>query len=657
MIIQFLVSDLLVELFPHTKGDREALIAAMKKHHMGGGVEPTITIENELVTIHYDEQRIAGVEQAFNEAWKDCEKGRFDVAKPKLLKLAAQAPANSNVQGVLGQVHYELGEYDEAMDRFIEALRWDPTNLRALIMMGNLWARQKEEPDTALTYYREAHRLQPTDHIAATNIGGQLVELERYQEAEPYLASAIEHAPDYPNARHAMAMVQRELGNSDRAFEEVIAALQHSSGRGRLHEASMQLASEMAQQFIHKETGREIVQRMTEALATRAGKPVVTRPDDALTTAAKLEVAETHGRNEHRLVYRPGFPAVEHLELHELYHLRMILDARQEAANQLFTSNDSHLTAFRTSVADTARKLRKEGVADEAVGRYIDALFKGFLLQIYNAPLDLFIEFDMHREHPGIRPYQFLSLGRMVHEAVQASTSPQALTAAPPAVASASKVYNATLALVFKELYGVDRVPDLKCTPKEVQLANKLYDEFKEYRNDRQPGEEYELVEHWAKDLQLEKFFALVPEERRTAGDGSLADQLNSIEADPIGDYSADPEKVREMQDFQARQKELGVNMAVVMYMVDALKHFKAEPMNKIKMTAFEIAMLGAQGIHPEKQGYKLANVPGTTFSGYRLLAYYYVSFKLAVPEVLPDLKLPYDTEFGMAEQLYSAAP
>jgi len=49
--------------------------------------------------------------------------------------------------------------------------------------------------------------------------------------------------------------------------------------------------------------------------------------------------------------------------------------------------------------------------------------------------------------------------------------------------------------------------------------------------------------------------------------------------------------------------------------------------------------------------------VPGKTFSGYHLLAYYYVSWKLAMPEMLADLQLPFDQEYAMAEQLYTAKP
>ncbi len=64
-----------------------------------------------------------------------------------------------------------------------------------------------------------------------------------------------------------------------------------------------------------------------------------------------------------------------------------------------------------------------------------------------------------------------------------------------------------------------------------------------------------------------------------------------------------------------------------------------------------EAIILGTQGIHPEKKGYHLANVPGKTFTGYHLLAYYYVSWKLAIPEMLDQLQLPYDSEYATALQ------
>ena len=42
--------------------------------------------------------------------------------------------------------------------------------------------------------------------------------------------------------------------------------------------------------------------------------------------------------------------------------------------------------------------------------------------------------------------------------------------------------------------------------------AAAFYDEYKEYREDREPGEEYELLYNWADDLNLTDFFGLRPD-------------------------------------------------------------------------------------------------------------------------------------------------
>ncbi len=45
--------------------------------------------------------------------------------------------------------------------------------------------------------------------------------------------------------------------------------------------------------------------------------------------------------------------------------------------------------------------------------------------------------------------------------------------------------------------------------------------------------------------------------------------------------------------------------MDVVMYMVDALQYFEEKTMIEIKQLPMEIAMAGAQGYNPDKEGYK----------------------------------------------------
>jgi hypothetical protein len=92
--------------------------------------------------------------------------------------------------------------------------------------------------------------------------------------------------------------------------------------------------------------------------------------------------------------------------------------------------------------------------------------------------------------------------------------------------------------------------------------------------------------------------------------------------------------------------------MAVVMFMIDALQYFKEMPISEIKKIAMEIALQGTMGYHPEKKDYRINSIKGKLFSGYHILAYYYVSFALGIPEMLNDIQLPFKDEYEMAKNM-----
>ena len=92
------------------------------------------------------------------------------------------------------------------------------------------------------------------------------------------------------------------------------------------------------------------------------------------------------------------------------------------------------------------------------------------------------------------------------------------------------------------------------------------------------------------------------------------------------------------------------------MYMLGAMEYFEGMPKSEIKKIAFEIAMLGCGGISPDqKSGYKVNSIPGKDFGGYQLLAYYYVSWAIAIPEQLDMLQLPFKKAYETAKQMYDA--
>ncbi len=154
---------------------------------------------------------------------------------------------------------------------------------------------------------------------------------------------------------------------------------------------------------------------------------------------------------------------------------------------------------------------------------------------------------------------------------------------------------------------------------------------------------------HWAEDLKLEKNFELINEKEYRTKRTDIDNLLSSIEKDPYDLESKDPYKDRAMEKFQQSQEKIGTNMAVVMFMVDALQYFEGMPKEDIKKIAFEIATNGTQGYRPDKKDYRISSIPAKLFSGYHILAYYYVSWSLAIPEQVDKLGLNYEEEYAMA--------
>ena len=130
---------------------------------------------------------------------------------------------------------------------------------------------------------------------------------------------------------------------------------------------------------------------------------------------------------------------------------------------------------------------------------------------------------------------------------------------------------------------------------------------------------------------------------------------MASIEEDPYGLDVDKNLKEKKLQAFLDAQEKIGTNIAVMWFMVSALKLFSTMSKAQVKAIAFEIATIGTQGINPTSSNkYKVNSITGKEFSGYNLLAYYYVSWSIAMPEMLGELGLNYEQEYAMAEKLNS---
>jgi len=153
MTITHKIDDFLIELFPESEGDRDKLKESIKRFYTVGAVEPTVEVDGDLVHITLDVDRIETDSKQFDRLVSLAENEKYDEAKELAADLIEQSPHVSEYHRILGQIQSETGNEDAAIDSLIDALKWDPENTYALLMVGNIYATYKDDVDTALDFY------------------------------------------------------------------------------------------------------------------------------------------------------------------------------------------------------------------------------------------------------------------------------------------------------------------------------------------------------------------------------------------------------------------------------------------------------------------------------------------------------------------------
>ena len=658
MIIIHKVGEFLGELFPRYKAsgfDEAILKEELTQYYTYRVFQPKVDLKDGYVTINIDTQRIENEVEEYKAVVRLCEQGQYGKAKPQLQSLIKQNPSNSEYHRILGQIYSDEGDQELAIDTLIDALRWNPKNTYALTMMGNIIAKFQNDIDTAMKYFNQVIELNPEDHIAINNLGANLLQQGKIEQAKVYFEKALKINPEYANTHYALALIDDMQGNTMESFQKSLLALKRCSPKDTLYKQAYNLAVSTATKIIDSDSGMKSLKSFLHKLEFEGDRKIEVIEDDTLPTIAKMELAENYNRDSHVIRYKPNYPAKEHLMMHELVHIHFVIEARKENVNQAFVTHQKHKNDFITAHESWIKRMVKLGMTEESVGKVIVDLFTGLNRQIYNVPIDLFIEEFLFNTYPDLRPYQFLSLFSIVREGIEATTSKKIVELMPKDVVRNSKIYNMILAFQYKDLYGIDLINEFQAEPSELKTAKTLYLEHFDYKEDREAGEEYELIQNWANDLNLGGNFELILENELFKKSADFDSLLDSIEKDPYGFESNQKIKQRNQDKFDKTQAENGTNMAVVMFMVDGLRYFQDMPKQDITKIAIEIAMTGTQGIKPDQQGYKIGGIPDKLFSGYHLLAYYYISWVLTAPDMVDSLNLPYKNEYEMAKMMYKA--
>ena len=651
-IIKHEINELLYRLFTDAKpGDNDSLTAALQAAYAFGPFTPKVTIQDNTVSIEIDIQQLFPQKAEFDKAIRLCEQGKFKQAIPVLEELIKKNPTVSEFHRILGQSLSELGDQEEAINTLIEALRWNPKNHAALVMMGNIYTRYKNDPDTSLLYFESALKHFPNGFTAANNIAHRYFTLNDLPRAKSFFNKALDLKPDYPNAYLGLAYVAEKEGDIPTSFSFTTSALKNIPVKDRgMFEQATKMVMSLAERWCATSEANHIFEAFREDLETRFGQPVKAEISEELSTPAKMEFAHIYERPYHLIRYRPSAKFVDHLKCHELVHLLLVEEAQAAGNNQLFLSGGPFRAEYLRTTGRQRMLFAKEGYPDDVADKFLTSVFNGITSQMFNAPLDMFIEDYLYKTYPTLRPFQFLSWMHLIQTGIEGVTAKLAQKFSPPEILHASKVLNLTHAFHFRDLFGIDLTTQFQATPQQMKQAKAFWDEYNEYRPDRQPAEEYELVQHWGDDLGLSHIFNLVDEQDYLAKPKTIEGLLESISQDPYGLESDINTKAKEQEKFDKHQAEIGLNMAVVMYMQGAIEYMKDLPAEEVKALAFEFATGSIHGIKTNgKEEYSVASIPGKPFTGFQYLAWYYTAWVLHNPAMVDKLGLDYGKEWKLA--------
>jgi len=551
--------------------DDEELMENLKKMYTLDGFTPQITFEGDLIRINIDEKVFNKVKKDMDKAIDLCNRHEFSKTEPLLKDITKRCPLHADAFRMLDQVRMDCGDHEDAFNTNIEALKINPTNLWALLLMGNICVKQKKIA-LADEYYNKVLEYHPDDMLAINNLAGNYLQREDYQKAEEMFRKIIDKDNSYLNSYYGLAMSLYKQLKLREAFEVCVEGMKRGIDRPQdpyireeLQKLVMTLARNLTNDFDYSiEIGKQL--KKLEEMGSK--KIVVDHNATKLPVSARLEYSVAHKRDYEKVLVKPNKKYHDHLMMHELMHLQMYLMAKSSGRNKLAVSGQSELEAFKKWIGSELRPLN-EKLSEKDVKQVVDQLHNGLMTQALNSPLDLYVEAMIYRDYPEMRPLQMLSLVDMNIENID-SVKKAAKSIIPKKVTKVNRIMNLVNAIQLMELYGFNLGPHFGAPPAEMKVAKDLYDEWAAYYEDSasKPGDEYDLLEYFTQHLEIEEFFTMVNEMH--FNDIALPNKEN------LPKESTDPETSEEqLRSFPEQHKD-GADpietMMMSMYMLGAMK-------------------------------------------------------------------------------------
>lgn len=604
-----------------------------------------ITIEGDEVVLQFPGESGAAQTEAARlaeKAAKRAAQGNYGKAIDIFKRVLELQPSLHSARRDLAMAYVETGDVENATNHLIEVLRLDPKDAWSWVVLANLYIREKSDLETGEKFLHKALELKPDDAWALNSLASVCHRRGKSDEAIALFERAIQSRPGFPNPYHGEAIIHASRGEPAKALETLrrlfYQAKEQDARSQQIYEAARELYLKL-QTGLAKENHSEAfkcVQNYKAEMEALSGYPVRVEEgelEDKL--GARIQMAWKHGRDYHLITTRRGYSPelLAHLQAHELTHLKMESEARKVGKNQFFgTTAKTRETAIR-AVFPEMRKWQKEGHSDDAITKVTLSLISGLCGFLFNCPLDMLIERHLHKSFPVLRPAQFLSVRVMAMEAWETNNHPEVRRLTPRKILQASSALNGAYCLFLDELFqcaSAFAAPYKKLDT--IGLSQQLYQHWQAQSQDCVGGGENRLVDDFADMVGIRDWYEWKPDPGQ-----------HDVVAAPVWEGVTNPELLTQK------------HPAAVWHLLSALERYDKLPADKVREIAFEVAMLGQNGLDyssPDKK-YKLSTIPGETFSGLQMMCLMHAGFKRFAPEMETgiDLHEPFLTALELHQQ------
>lgn len=621
-------------------------------------VQAEVVVVGDKIQVNYPEGMDIDADEDERIVVGFCQSGRFDKAREVVKKLIAKRPWDSNAYRLQAQIFMMNGEIDEALESCHDALCLSPRNEYALVLMGNLFARDKGRYSDALKYYKRALDLNPDSALTLTNYAALRLETKDadFDETERLLRKSLEVDPNQLTTYHALVHLYILKECPREAFLAAQDGLRlgalRAENREPIRELLLQTVMQLAPGLSAKGVSPEVTSWMND-LGEKYGVPIRLEARDDLDVPIRMELAQNHLRDAHVLAYCPSKAkdSLNYLLCMSLEKMEIQESAKKAGRAKKMASGEIHYEKFlewtRPYINDRFKAMAA-GREDELV-RF---LHQGLVGQLMNCIPDALAERRIFDRMPELRPAQLLGVVELAKGIVQSARA-GASGQIPRNVVRATRTMGLFTLAVYRDVIGVDMRGDVNAPSDEQRLAAELFAEFKALEKSYAPGDEWELVSTFAKKLRLESYCEIVSDDDKTDLVTEALKAKSKIAAREEAGVDASNESF-----LSNLEGNPAIGMSVMFFMMDAIKTLRKLPVNEVRKIAFQLATMGVNGIHPgQKNGYRIPALPGKDMSGCQALAWYYASWRIAMPEMIGSLEksMPFAEQYFQAEKMLDA--